>query len=131
MSFQRGGGSWAWVARYRGQTGQWAHVLHRLTGIGIITFLLLHIVDTAVLGWGPDAYDALANFWHQPLFRIGQVGLLGVLLFHSINGIRILLIDFTDWGALNQERLFWVSLVLTLVLFIPGAYLMFAPLFVR
>jgi succinate dehydrogenase / fumarate reductase, cytochrome b subunit len=130
MSMQRGGGSWAWVAKYRGQTGQWAHVLHRLTGIGIITFLLLHIVDTAVLGWGPEAYDTLANFWHQPIFRIGQAGLLGVLLFHSINGIRVIIIDFTDWGALNQERLFWVSIVLTLGLFIPGAYMMFAPLFV-
>jgi succinate dehydrogenase / fumarate reductase, cytochrome b subunit len=131
MSFQRGGGTWTWVARYRGQSGQWAHVLHRVTGVGIITFLLLHIVDTAVLGWGPEAYDTLANFWHQPIFRIGQVGLLGVLLYHSINGIRVVIIDFTDWGAANQERLFWVSIALTLVLFIPGAYLMFAPLFVR
>ena len=114
---------------YRGQTGQWAQVLHRLIGTGSHLFLLLHVVDTAVLGWGPDAYDALASFWHQPLFRIGQVGLLGALLFHAINGIRVLIIDFSDWGSLHQERLFWISLVLTLLLFIPGAYLMVAPLF--
>lgn len=130
MSHEREG-AWAWFASYRGQTGQWAQLLHRITGIGVILFLLLHVIDTAVLGWGPEAYDALANFWHQPFFRVLQVGLLAALLFHSVNGIRVLIIDFWDWGSLHQERLLWVVVVVFFVLFIPGAYLMIVPLFAQ
>ncbi|MGE5619674.1 MAG: succinate dehydrogenase, cytochrome b556 subunit [Sphingomonadaceae bacterium] len=128
MSINRGR-SWTWFANYKGQAGQWAQLLHRITGLGVIFFLLLHVIDTAVLSWGPAAYDALANFWHQPFFRVLQVGLLGSLLFHAINGIRVTIIDFSDWGTLNQEGLFWGVLVLFLLLFIPGAYLMVVPLF--
>lgn len=126
MSIDRGR-AWSWVLSYRGPAGQWAQFLHRWTGVGVIAFLLLHVVDTAVLGWGPGAYDALAAFWHQPLFRSLQVVLMGALLFHAVNGIRVTIIDFWDWGSLQQERLFWGAVVIFVVLFIPGAYLMMAP----
>lgn len=128
MSLDRGR-TWTWFATYRGQTGQWAQLLHRITGLGVIFFLLLHVVDTAVLGWGPGAYDALANFWHQPLFRVLQVGLLGSLIFHAVNGIRVTIIDFWDRGSLYQEQLFWATVVISLALFIPGAYFMAVTLF--
>ena len=42
---------------YRGREGQWAWLLHRVTGVGIILFLFAHVVDTAVIGWGPAAYN--------------------------------------------------------------------------
>lgn len=129
MSIGRGR-SWSWYANYKGQTGQWAQLLHRVTGLGVIFFLLLHVIDTAVLGWGPEAYDALANFWHQPFFRVFQVILMGSLLFHAINGLRVTIIDFWDWGSLYQEQLFWAVLVIFFLLFIPAAYLMMVPILV-
>ena len=128
MSIIRGR-SWTWFATYRGQTGQFAQLLHRITGLGVLLFFLLHIIDTAVLGWGPEAYNALTDFWHQPLFRVLQVGLLGALLFHSINGVRVIIIDFWKDGSLHQERLFWATVALFLVTFIPGAWIMLAQLF--
>lgn len=124
-------GAWLWVAGYRGQIGQWAQVFHRLTGLGVAFFLLLHVVDTAVLGWGPEAYNALANFWHQPLFRSLQVVLLGALLFHAVNGVRVILVDFSDWATLHQDQLFWVVVAIFVVLFLPAAYLMIVPVLVR
>ncbi len=120
-------GAWLWVLGYRGQVGQWAQLLHRLSGLGVVFFLFLHIVDTAVLSWGPEAYNALASFWHQPLFRGFQVILLGALLYHAINGVRVTIIDFWDWGALHQEQLFWGVAVVFLALFVPGAFMMMAP----
>jgi len=123
------GRSWTWFAFYRGQTGQWAQLLHRITGIGVALFLLLHVIDTAVLGWGPGAYDALVNIWHQPVFRVGQVALFGALLFHAINGVRVMIIDFWDNGSLYQAQMFWITVVLSLILFIPGAWVMVAYLF--
>ena len=114
------GRSWTWFAFYRGQTGQWAQLLHRLTGLGVLLFLLLHVIDTAVLGWGPGAYNQLVNFWHLPLLRFGQVVLFGALLFHAINGVRVVIIDFWDKGSLYQAQMFWATVGLFLVVFIPA-----------
>ncbi len=127
MSIDRGR-AWGWALIYKGQSGQWAQLLHRITGLGVILFLLLHIVDTAVLGWGPGAYNALVAIWHMPIFLLGQVVLLACLLYHAINGIRVVIIDFWDWGSLYQRQLFWATVILFLVLFLPGAYLMIATL---
>jgi succinate dehydrogenase / fumarate reductase cytochrome b subunit len=45
------------IVRYRGGFGHWTFLLHRLTGLGVLVFLLAHIVDTALLGWGPDVFN--------------------------------------------------------------------------
>ena len=42
---------------YQGHEGQWSWLLHRVTGVAIILFLFAHVVDTAVVGWGPEAYN--------------------------------------------------------------------------
>ena len=44
---------WTWVFRYSGGTGMWAWTLHRASGVGIVIFLFAHIIDTALIGWGP------------------------------------------------------------------------------
>lgn len=123
------GWSWSWILNYRGQSGQWAQALHRVTGLGVAFFLLLHIIDTAVLGWGPGAYNTLVNIWHMPLFRVFQIVLAACLIYHAANGIRVTLIDFWDKASLYQERLFWGTLVLFFVLFLPTAYFMLISLF--
>jgi succinate dehydrogenase / fumarate reductase cytochrome b subunit len=128
MSIDRGR-AWTWPLNYKGQSGQWAQLLHRITGLGVILFLLLHIFDTAVLGWGPEAYNALVNLWHQPIFRLGQVALMACLLYHAINGLRVIAIDFWDWGSLYQRQMFWATVILFVVLFVPAAYLMMVPIF--
>ena len=40
---------------YKGHPGQWSWLFHRVTGVAIILFLFAHVVDTAVIGWGPEA----------------------------------------------------------------------------
>ena len=42
---------------YKGHPGQYSWILHRITGVAIILFLFMHVVDTALIGWGPEAYD--------------------------------------------------------------------------
>ncbi len=115
-----------WFAKYRGQVGQWAQLLHRLTGLGIVGFLLLHILDTALVGWGPDAYNNFVALYHNPVVRALEVVLVGVVVYHAANGLRVTIIDFWDWGSLHQKQLFWAMMVVFLVIMIPAAIIMMA-----
>jgi succinate dehydrogenase / fumarate reductase cytochrome b subunit len=79
---------------YRGHPGQWSWVLHRITGVGIILFLFAHVVDTAVVGWGPEAYNRVISVYENPFVRVLELGLVAMVLYHSFNGVKIMLIDF-------------------------------------
>jgi succinate dehydrogenase / fumarate reductase, cytochrome b subunit len=79
---------------YRGHEGQWSWLLHRITGVAVILFLFAHVVDTAVIGWGPEAYDRVTAAYKNPVVHVLELGLVLSVLYHSINGIRITLIDF-------------------------------------
>ena len=79
---------------YRGREGQWSWVAHRVTGVAIILFLFAHVIDTAVVGWGPEAYNRVVSVYENPVVRLLELGLVAAVVFHSLNGIKIMLIDF-------------------------------------
>lgn len=117
------------MLRYRGGEGQLSWVLHRVTGIGIFLYLILHVVDVFVIGFGPETFDALMNFYHQAPARILMLLLIAGILFHAINGLRIILVDFWSEGTRYQRQLFWATSVLTLVILLPWAVRLLRPLF--
>ena len=47
-----------------------------------------------MVGWGPEAYDRVVSVYHNPIVRLLELGLVAAVLFHSLNGIKIMLIDF-------------------------------------
>ena len=79
---------------YRGHEGQYSWLLHRITGVAIILFLFAHVIDTAVVGWGPEAYNRVVSVYENPLVSVLELGLVAAVLYHSFNGIKILLLDF-------------------------------------
>ena len=79
---------------YLGHEGQWSWMFHRITGVAVILFLFVHIVDTALVGWGPEAYDKVVAAYHNPVVHLLELGLVISLLYHSINGLKITMIDF-------------------------------------
>ena len=109
---------------YRGGAGQWAWMLHRLTGVGVFIFLLAHIVDTAVIGWGPKAYNTAMALYRRPVFRVGEVLLAGAVLYHALNGIRIVIIDFWPEATRLERKLFYAVAVVFAVVYIPAALYM-------
>lgn len=114
---------------YRGGAGHWAWILHRVTGVAVLLFLLLHILDTALIVFGPRLYNAVVVLYRHPAFRVGEVGLGAAVLYHALNGIRITLVDFyPEWGV-YQRKLFYGVMGVFLLLFVPGAYWMLKPLF--
>jgi len=79
---------------YKGHEGQYSWLLHRVTGVAIILFLFAHVIDTAVVGWGPEAYNRVVSVYENPVVRLLELGLVAAVVFHSLNGIKIMLIDF-------------------------------------
>jgi succinate dehydrogenase / fumarate reductase cytochrome b subunit len=107
---------------YRGREGMWSWVLHRITGVAIYFFLLVHILDTALVRVSPEAYNAVINAYKTPIMGLGEIALVAAIGLHALNGLRIILIDFWSVGTRHQRLMFWVVVVLWLVLlaaFIP------------
>lgn len=97
---------------YRGREGMWSWVLHRITGVSIYFFLLVHILDTALVRLSPEAYNAVIGTYKTPLMNLGEIALVMAIVFHAFNGLRIILIDFWSKGPKYQRAMFWVVMVL-------------------
>ena len=107
---------------YRGREGMWSWVLHRITGVAIFFFLLVHILDTSLVRVSPEAYNAVIGTYQTPIMGLGEVALVGAIVFHAFNGLRIILVDFWSWATRNQKVLFYVVIalwVLTMLAFVP------------
>ncbi|WP_460774753.1 succinate dehydrogenase, cytochrome b556 subunit [Microbacterium sp. GXF7504] len=100
---------------YRGNEGMWSWVLHRITGVAIFFFLLVHILDTALIRVSPEAYDAVIGTYKNPIMGIGEVFLVAAIAYHAFNGLRIILVDFWAKGAKYQRQLWWIVLGVWLV----------------
>ncbi|MES2866818.1 MULTISPECIES: succinate dehydrogenase, cytochrome b556 subunit [Microbacterium] len=101
---------------YRGREGMWSWVLHRITGVAIFFFLLVHVLDTALIRVSPEAYNAVIGTYKNPVMAIGEVVLVAAIVFHAMNGLRIILIDFWSKGARFQRQLFWGVVAVWVVL---------------
>ncbi len=107
---------------YRGREGMWGWVLHRITGTAIYFFLLVHILDTSLVRLSPEAYNAVINQYKTPIMGLGEIALVAAIGLHALNGLRIILIDFTGWGNKHQRLTFWIAVAMWLVLlagFVP------------
>lgn len=102
---------------YRGKFGMWSWVLHRITGVAIFFFLLVHVLDTSLVRLSPDAYNAVIGTYKTPLIGLAELGLIAAILFHALNGIRVILIDFWRKGAKYQNQMFWVVVAIALIVF--------------
>jgi succinate dehydrogenase / fumarate reductase cytochrome b subunit len=114
---------------YKGRSGMWSWLLHRVTGLGILLFLLIHIVDISLLGFGPRVYDEGIALFDNVIVRFLSLAIVGAVLLHAFNGVRVMLIDFWSKGVRYQAAMFVIALVLTIVGFLPIAYFILAPAF--
>lgn len=109
---------------YRGGQGQWAWALHRITGVGVLLFLFAHILDTALVGFGPEVFNRVVAVYHNPLIRLLEMGLAAMVLFHALNGLRIVAIDFFPRLADRHQQLLAAVVSVWVLLMIPTTYFM-------
>ncbi|NIM18382.1 MAG: succinate dehydrogenase, cytochrome b556 subunit [Candidatus Aminicenantes bacterium] len=105
--------------------GSWAWILHRLSGLGLIFYLTLHIWVINTLTLGEETFNEVTAFLNSPLFKLLEVGLWGIILFHAFNGVRIVIVDFFK-GSLFHKKLFFVMIAVAFVLWAIGSYLLIA-----
>ncbi|NWF71228.1 MAG: succinate dehydrogenase, cytochrome b556 subunit [Chloroflexi bacterium] len=111
--------------RYRGAVGQWSWVLHRVTGLGVVLFIILHIIDTSWAVFYPDLYVKAIAAYQSPLFTIGEFALVACVVYHAYNGLRIILFDARPLWWRFQQRAAMVVLAATALTLIPVFILMF------
>jgi succinate dehydrogenase cytochrome b556 subunit len=111
--------------RYRGAIGQWSWALHRISGLGVVLFVFLHVIDTSWAAFYPDQYVQAIREYQSPLFTIGEFLLVAAVVYHALNGLRIIYLDRNPhlWH-LQQQAATWVFIATGVVL-IPVFVLMF------
>ncbi|MEM6325598.1 MAG: succinate dehydrogenase, cytochrome b556 subunit [Bacteroidota bacterium] len=115
------------VQPYKIRVGMFAWMLHRLTGLALVGYLVTHIWGLKAIT-NAEAYNALIATYHGWYYKVGEFLLLGAVIYHALNGMRIVLIDFVGWSP-NHKRLFWSLGALAGVLFAVGGYPSLAALF--
>ena len=110
---------------YKGTpAGQWSWIAHRVTGVGILLFLFAHIVDTALVGWGPDAYNRVVSVYHHPIVQIMELGLVGAVIYHALNGLRVMVIDFWPKASVHNTKMVLAVLALFGASMVPITWIM-------
>jgi succinate dehydrogenase / fumarate reductase, cytochrome b subunit len=97
---------------YKGREGQWAFYLHRLSGLAILAYLLIHTISIGSVLLGEAAYMSIHKAYENPFFRFGLIGVSGAVAYHAFNGLRIIAMDFTAFGVKFQRQLWYLVLVL-------------------
>lgn len=114
------------VPIYNGDVGQYAWALHRATGIGTVFFLLVHVLSIMLIGFGPEVYDHSVEFYAIPYLIPMEVALVGAVVYHSLNGLRIMAIDFWGPGVRRQRQMFVAAIVATVLVTAPAAIIIAA-----
>jgi len=122
-----GGGRWG-VERY-------LYILHRLTGLGLLLFFMMHIFASSVRMCGPESWAAAMKILKNPVLKLGEFCIFIMFAFHALNGIRLILIElglavgkaeepiYPYKSSLNNQRpLMVIAMVLVAILIIAGGY---------
>jgi succinate dehydrogenase / fumarate reductase cytochrome b subunit len=109
---------------YKGSPGQWSWLLHRITGVAVILFLFAHVVDTAVVGWGPEAYNKVISVYHNWVVKLLELGLVAAVLYHAINGVKIMVFDFWPASAKQMKPIALASTAIFVLSMIPITWIM-------
>lgn len=115
---------------YRGAEGQWAWILHRASGLGIVLFLYMHIVSIFIAAIGPGPYEWVhAVLYTSPPAKVLEVFLLFGVLYHAFNGMRIIIIDFFPALGQYQRTIVRIELVLVVIVLVPAAIITLRGIF--
>lgn len=115
------------VVSYRVSWAQLAWFGHRMSGIGILVYLFLHIVETSTVTLGPEVYDATLGLFRNLPVRLGEIVLMAALVYHSLNGLKVILLDFVPAATTWYRPLTYGVIIATAAAMIPLSLLMLAP----
>ena len=127
---------WMYAGRYSFE--RYLYLGHRLSGLGLIAYMVLHIIETANRIRGEEAWAQLMALFASPPFRVIEYLLFAMAVFHAMNGLRLILIELGFFlgkpkepvypystSVLRHRPLTYVIMFLTLLLIFFGGSSMF------
>ncbi len=97
----------------------WSWVAHRITGVLIFVFLLVHVLDTSLVRVSPEAYNVVIESYKNPIVGLGEAGLVAAVLFHALNGLRVMAVDFWARGPRYHRQMLYVVLGVWVLAMVP------------
>ena len=113
---------------YRPREGMIAFILHRISGLAVLLFLSLHIVDTAMVYFRPGAYADFLAVYRSPYFMLAEIALMAGVIYHGLNGFRIALFDLvlpSAWTIDRERFSVRLTILLAFILWLPAGVIMF------
>lgn len=109
---------------YQGREGHWAYIFHRVSGLAILLFLAIHIVDTSWVAYAPDLYLHAIELYASLPFLLAEYFLFAAIVYHAVNGLNIIIKDTFPawWNKHLQRNSFWKVIALSVLLWLPAAF---------
>jgi succinate dehydrogenase / fumarate reductase, cytochrome b subunit len=125
-------GIWGWLGGGRWGVERYAYSLHRLTGLAILFYFLMHIFVTSLRARGIYLWTE-GGFLHKPVFRVGEFFVFVAFAYHALNGLRLVLVElgiavgkpiepvYPYKSSLNVQRpLLVAAMILAFLLIVAG-----------
>ncbi len=100
---------------YRWHLGYMMWLLHRFSGLVLAAYLILHLWVLSHLTKGEAEFNRIMDAFNNPAFRLMEIGLLGIFLYHGLNGLRVF---FMDYGPMAKNETYVKYLVGTFFLIV-------------
>lgn len=113
----------------RVEISRWAAYTHRVTGFAIFAFLTLHIIDVSTIAFSYKVYDDLHKIYSTWQMRLFECGLLFALVFHALNGLRLIIADIFDIGIRKSNIILRILLIISIATTIGGSLIILQPVF--
>jgi succinate dehydrogenase / fumarate reductase cytochrome b subunit len=127
-------GLWGWLGGGRWGVERYAYILHRLSGLGILAYFLMHIAVTSLRVTGTYLWLD-GGLLDKPVFKVGEFMVFAAFAYHALNGVRLVLVElgfavgkpiepvYPYESSLNVQRpLLIVMMVLAAALIAAGGY---------
>ena len=108
-------------ASYKGRSGMRLYIFHRVTGVALFAYLLIHIISTTLILLGPEIYEGAEAVYKNFYFRIAEIFLMLAVLAHAINGLRIIAIDLWSKGTRYKSHLNYLAMIVFFVIWVPAS----------
>ena len=109
---------------YQLKEGQIAYILHRVTGVAVILFLFVHLVENFFLLMGEEAYNKAIGIYDTWYFRLGEFALIAAVVYHSFNGVRVVVIDFWSQSTKYHKQMWYAVMGLSALVCLVVAKIM-------
>ena len=112
---------------YRVSWSQLAWFGHRISGLGVLFYLFMHIVETSMVLFGPEVYNAAVGIFKNLPARIGEVVLMAAIVYHALNGLRVIAMDFFPGLTIYYRPLTYGVIAATVISMVPLGLIMLRP----